>query len=261
MRNLFPVLSILLAACGAAPPVVPLAAPVEPSAPEARPRAAVRPRGCLGAGSPVASPVSAEAARQRAATAAHAPDRWGKGYRALEPPPGFRVVPVSKDAASAAADDEIETTVAPADLVTRFEYEGDMGLLVVVQVFDHPATRPEGHSLFRHAVISYDTNGEDVTDEMEDDSFKNWFDHLAELRDEEGRHIVEWSYREKGCERAELYERFIEDGDHLWHIAIEVMPRAPEEDMLLWMALLFDAPLASPAAPDRRGIIENENTR
>ncbi|MDI1443444.1 hypothetical protein [Polyangium sp. 6x1] len=257
MRNLLPVLSLLLIACGAAPP----AAPIEPSAPEAGKRAAVHPPGCRGSGSAVAPPGSDEAARQRARAAARGPDRWGKGYRALQPPPGFHAVPVSKDVADGAADDEIETTPTPADLVAKFEYDDHEYISVVVQVFDHPAARPEGQSLFRHAAKSFDANGEDITDEMADDSFVNWFDRVAEFRDEKGRRIVEWAYIEKGCERAELYERFIEDGEHLWHVSMEVMPTAPEADLLLWMALFFDAPLGGPAPADRRGLTGKQTTR
>ncbi|MDI1483416.1 hypothetical protein [Polyangium sp. y55x31] len=255
---LLPVLSLLLIACGAAPP----AAPIDPSAQKAGPRAAVHPPGCRGSQSSAAPPVAADAARARAMAAARAPDHWGKGYRALQPPPGFRVVPVSRGAAAPADDEEVETDITPADLVAKFEYqhEGGEWFSVVVQVFDHPAARPEGQSLFRHAVISFDANGEDVTDEMEDDSFKNWFDRVAELRDEKGRRIVEWAYVEKGCERAELYERFIEDGEHLWHVSMEVMPTAPEEDLLRWMVLLFDAPLAGPAPADRRGLASGNGT-
>ncbi|MDI3285861.1 hypothetical protein [Polyangium sp. 15x6] len=248
---LLPVLSLLLIACGAAPP----AAPVEPSAPQDRPRAAVRPPGCRGSGSPVAPSMPADAARQRAAAAARAPDRWGKGYRALKPPPGFHAVPITRGAAE---DGELET---PADLVARFEYDDHEYISAVVQVFDHRAPRPEGQSLFRHAARSFDANGEDIPDDAEDDSFVNWFDRVAEFQDEKGRSIVEWAYVEKGCERAELYERFIEDGEHLWHVSMEVMPTAPEEDLLLWMALFFDAPLAGPAPANRRGLGEGKTTR
>jgi len=253
--RLLPVLSVLLLACGAAPP----AAPIDPAAPEAGKRAAVYPPPCRGSGSAGAPPGLTEATRQRATAAARAPDRWGKGYRALQPPPGFHAVPVSNDVVDDIADDsEVE---APADLVMKFKHDDHEFISVAVQVFDHPAARPEGQSLFRYAVRSFDANGEDVTDEMADDSFVNWFDRVAEFRDEKGRRIVEWAYVEKGCERAELYERFIEDGEHLWHVSMEVMPSAPEEDLLRWMALFFDAPLASTAPADRRGLAGKGTTR
>ncbi|MDC0748033.1 hypothetical protein [Polyangium mundeleinium] len=257
--RLLPVLSVLLLACGAAPP----AAPLDPSAPEGGNRAAVHPPGCRGSGSAVAPPGPDEAARQRATAAARASEGWGKGYRALQPPPGFHAVPVAKKVADGAADDgedEVEVE-APADLVMKFEYDDHEYISVDVQVFDHPAARPEGQSLFRYAAKSFDANGEDITDEMEDDSFVRWFDRVAAFQDEKGRRIVEWAYVEKGCERGELYERFIEDGAHLWHVRMEVMPSAPEEDLLRWMAHFFDAPLASPAPADRRGLAGKETTR
>jgi hypothetical protein len=145
--------------------------------------------------------------------------------------------------------------------VTKFVYDDHEWIQVVVQIFDHPAAQMRGRRLFRYAVEAFDANGEDVTDDMEDESLVNWFDRVAELRDEEGRSIVEWAYVEKGCERAELYERFILDGDHLWHVTMEVSPTAPEEDLLLWMALFFDAPLAGPAPPDRRGLAGKQTPR
>ncbi|TKD01378.1 hypothetical protein [Polyangium fumosum] len=258
MRSLvlLPVLSLLLA-CGAAPP----AAPLDSSAPEAGKRAAVHPPGCRGSGSAVAPPGSNEATRQRAAAAARATDGWGKGYRALQPPPGFHAVPVAKNVDDGAADEDEDEVETPANLVMKYAYDDHEFISVVVEVFDHRAARPEGQSLFRHAVRSFDANGEDVTDEMADASFVNWFDRVAELRDEKGRRIVEWAYVEKGCDRAELYERFIEEGEHLWHVRMEVMPSAPEEDLLRWMAHFFDAPLAGPAPADRRGLAGKETTR
>jgi hypothetical protein len=38
-------------------------------------------------------------------------------------------------------------------------------------------------------------------------------------------------------------------------------PSTPEIELLLWMALFFDAPLAGPAPSDRRGLVGKETTR
>jgi hypothetical protein len=40
-----------------------------------------------------------------------------------------------------------------------------------------------------------------------------------------------------------------------------VSPAAPEADLLLWMALLFDAPLGGPAPADRGGLAGQSTPR
>lgn len=137
--------------------------------------------------------------------------------------------------------------------MTTFVHSRD-GLEVTLEVFDHPAAPAKGRSLLRHVVMAFDANDEDLDDDIDDESLALRFNRVTELLDDQGRRIVEWAFVEKGCERGELYERFVEDGDHLWHIRMEVSPTASEADLLLWMGLFFDAPLAGPAPSDRRGL-------
>jgi hypothetical protein len=253
MRRLVPALSVLLTACGAQPLPVPGAAahavpaPIERRDPEARVDPDARIPSCGGAPRSTA-PLASDEARERAAASARTPSRWGKGFRTLRPPRGFHTV-------HAPSGDDL------GDLVKAFAYQpGEFE--VTVEIFDHPAAPAREQSLLRYVVRAFDANGEDLDDiEVDEESFTSWFDRVAELRDEADRRIVEWAYVEKGCESSERYERFIEDGDHLWHIRMVVSPSAPEEDLLLWMALFFDAPLAGPAPSDRRGLAGKGTTR
>jgi hypothetical protein len=153
--------------------------------------------------------------------------------------------------------DEDESEPEPP--VQTFVYESEYG--VEVKVFDHPAALAYGKSLLRYVVKTFDANREDLDGTVDDQSLAGWFDRVAELRDDHGRRIVEWAYVQKGCDRGELYERFIEDGEHLWHVRMEVLFEAPETDLLMWMALFFDAPLAGPTPPDRHGLAGKSTTR
>ena len=101
----------------------------------------------------------------------------------------------------------------------------------------------------------------EVTPELGDDALAHWFNHVATFRDERGRQILEWAYVMKGCERAEVFERFVEDDTSLVHVSVTVEPTLSEIDLADWLARFFDAPFAAPPAPNRASLMGQRTPR
>ena len=59
----------------------------------------------------------------------------------------------------------------------------------------------------------------------------------------------------KGCERAEVFERFVEDGTDLVHVSVTIEPTLAEVDLADWLSRFFDAPFAAPPAPNRSSLM------
>ena len=64
---------------------------------------------------------------------------------------------------------------------------------------------------------------------------------------------------EKGCERGELFERFIEGAGFLWHVRLEALGTIPSRELSDWLARFFDAPFAAPSS-ERRAALGGERT-
>jgi hypothetical protein len=75
------------------------------------------------------------------------------------------------------------------------------------------------------------------------------------------RDVVEWAHVAKGCERMEIYERFVRDGAVAWEVRIQIEPSADDSTLARWLATAFDAPLDLPAPPGRRSLAGSQTPR
>ncbi len=76
--------------------------------------------------------------------------------------------------------------------------------------------------------------------------------YFAVWRDKQGRRNIEYAYVPKGCERGEVYVRFVEHGRALMQITVDVNGTAAPTLAAPWLDAFFDAPLASKAPAERR---------
>ncbi|MGZ3419835.1 MAG: hypothetical protein ACXVEF_17730 [Polyangiales bacterium] len=56
--------------------------------------------------------------------------------------------------------------------------------------------------------------------------------------------FFEYGIVEKGGDRVERYERFVDHGGKLWHATLFIQGTAPASSIDVWLPLLFDAPFA-----------------
>jgi hypothetical protein len=186
---------------------------------------------------------------------------WGR----FEPdvPSGFRAVTeqdLGEDGISFALSERWRS-LAP---VTAWLLDREDGTpyFSVVEVQRHAARPSKAESLFHYAARAHgDFQEGEVTPEIDDESLARWFNRVATIRDERGREIVEWSYVMKGCERTEVFERFVEDGDNLFHVSVVVEPTIAETELADWLARFFDAPFAAPAAANRASLTGEKSPR
>ena len=193
---------------------------------------------------------------------------WGAGVAAIELPRGFERRPAprpyQKDAEAEEGgdrlpDEDVRDHVATYRISVDGGETGSTFLEATVRVLRRPAPATRPKSLFRYLVATYDGNREDVTPEIEDASLAHWFNWAEELQDDRGRRVVEWGYVQKGCERAELFEHFVEDGRWIWQVQLEAEPTVPAAQLAEWLWRFFDAPFGGPL-PKRRAALSGEQT-
>lgn len=211
--------------------------------------------------SPCGEPGAARRARpsdQAAFSVAHARARtrssWGGGPAAIEPPQGFvRLAPPQP------ATDSSEGTVTFArdfraedfqDHVASFSLDGD-GARATVRIYRRPAPAERAADLFRYLAGAYD---EEPDAAVPTEAIKHWYNYTDEDRDRRGRRVVEWGLVPKGCERAELYEHFVEDDPVIWHVVLEVEGTVPATLLADWLARFFDAPFDGPLPRGRTSL-------
>jgi hypothetical protein len=188
---------------------------------------------------------------------------WGRGVAAVELPPGFvRLPDPRRRAPTLDEDDPGEEYLSDEDRrdhVASYRLQGDPDdprpnvEVVTVRYFRRPgpAARPAG--LLRYLAGASWAGGLERL-EIEDASLATDFNWVQELVDARGRRVVEWGLVEKGCERAEAFEHFVEDQGFVWHVSLEVQPTAPAAQLAEWLARFFDAPFGGPA-PERRAAL------
>ncbi len=76
--------------------------------------------------------------------------------------------------------------------------------------------------------------------------------YFADWRDKRGRRHMEYAYVPKGCDRSEVYERFVEVGHELMQVTMDINGTAPPAIAAAWLDAFFDAPLATQAPAARR---------
>jgi hypothetical protein len=214
---------------------------------------------------PAAAPSPAfRAAHDRLA----AGSAWGKGFGHLELPAGF----VDTNAPREGLVDINDADEDPAARWSGYLDEGGPDRLHLwvydaseregppwdaaawVLVYPMPDARPA--SLFLHAVrtLEVTAGGPGLAPDTTSDQVENWFNFHGELQDDGGRRIVEWAYVEKGCERAERYERILDTGATMVRMVLVVEGGADDATLADWTARFFDAPLALPRYEGRRSL-------
>ncbi len=201
----------------------------------------------------VAAPSPAPRAFERAHDRVRADPAWGR----LEPeiPAGFRAL-TDQDL----ADDRINGALSEPRATDRvgawvLEREDGPAHFTVVEMGRYAARPTKEETLFRYAVrVHGGFQAGEVSAELTDAALERWFNRVETIRDERGREIVEWAYVVKGCERAEVFERFVEDDVSLLRVSLVVEATARDDELAEWLARFFDAPFAAPAAANRASL-------
>ncbi len=187
----------------------------------------------------------------------------GPGYERFVPPAGFQAVPLS----SIAPDGDNDSTVLhyfalepSKDRVALFTWERqEPYAAAVLDVLRHAAGQiPKGE--FERIVVER-FSGLDIGASDEDRAWRHAFNVFVAWTDKRGRDAVEWAYVMKGCEREEVYERFIHDGNVIWQISVLVQPSVEDEPLGVWLASAFDAPMAMPIPEGRKNLMGDKTVR
>ena len=215
---------------------------------------------------PTASPADERTLFRKAHDQARSSPAWGRGPAAVELPMGFVRLPnplrcttdpdESNTGEEGLSDEDCSAQVA----AYLFDIsENEPRITATVRYFRRPAPAARPASLFRYVVGFWDQSREDITDIDDAASLRQWFNWVDEFSDPDGRRVVEWGFVQKGCERGELFERFIEDAGFLWHIRLEALGSIPSSELAEWLARFFDAPFAAPSS-ERRAALGREGT-
>lgn len=121
--------------------------------------------------------------------------------------------------------------------------------MAVLDTFRHVATEPR-ERFEREVMGRFDPFDTPLEPDEDVEGRWRWFGYALRWRSGE-RLALEWAYVEKGCEREEVYERFVRDGDVLWHVRLRVQATIEATTLADWVTMIFDAPLGV-VAPDGR---------
>lgn len=181
------------------------------------------------------------------------------GYDALVAPPGFVSVPVEvaaryteeEDGGSLPQDSPLYYMSAPRDpdRIGLWTYYDEELTMAVLDTFRHVATEPR-ERFEREVMGRFDPFDTPLEPDEDVEGRWRWFGYALRWRSGE-RLALEWAYVEKGCEREEVYERFVRDGDVLWHVRLRVQATIEATTLADWVTMIFDAPLGV-VAPDGR---------
>lgn len=218
-------------------------APVEISI---APRTQRSPEPC---GGPIGGPAGGSlAARETRGTA--------PGYERFTPPSGFRTVPLAGIETAGENDSTVlhYFSLEPSnDRVALLTWQRDEPYAIaVLDVQRHPAGQiPSGE--FERLVVER-FSGLETGASDEERAWRHAFNAFFAWTDARGREAVEWAYVMKGCERQEVYERFIHDGNVIWQASVLVQPSVDDETLGEWLASAFDAPMGVPIPRGRKNL-------
>mgnify|MGYP003383260984 CR=1 FL=1 len=247
MRKLISLLCVAAMSC-AGGGVAPTATPREPAPtptpkPKPKPKPGVAPCG----GSQMPSPDADHLAAVKAARAARRAGAvtGSSGFYQVVLPPGFR----RDDRAPQFEEGEINP-----GRVHAFTHSST-DTYVFVEVRRHPAVATTKSSSLRtwaEAVLwKFEPLAKDSVG-----SSAGFIDHVpvyfAAWRDSKGRRNIEYAYVQKGCERGEIYERFVEVAGALLRVTVDINGMATPSEAAPWLDVFFDAPLGTSAPAERR---------
>jgi hypothetical protein len=182
----------------------------------------------------------------------------GPGYDRFAPPSGFQSEPLSN--IENAGENEstvlhffsLEPSKDRVAVWTLFK-DDDAPALAVIDLHRHPAgTIPKGE-LERIVVERF--SGLEMGASDEDRAWRHLFNFFVAWTDSRGREAVEWAYVMKGCERQEVYERFIRDGNVIWQVSVLLEPSVEDATLGAWLAAAFDEPMAMPIPEGRKNLL------
>lgn len=212
-------------------------------------------RSPLPCGAPTGGPVGGSLAAGGALAKA--------GYEVFAPPPGFQSAPLSSIETAAENDSTVlhYFTLEPSkDRVALWTWEREEPYATaVLDLLRHAAGKlPKGE--FERIVVER-FSGLETGASDEDRAWRHAFNVFVAWTDSRGREAVEWAYVMKGCEREEVYERFIYDGNVIWQVSVLVQPSIDDETLGKWLATAFDAPMAMPIPEGRKNLMGEKTVR
>lgn len=179
------------------------------------------------------------------------------GYERFVPPPGFLAAPLPHIESAMEDDSSVLHYLMPEpseDRVAIWTWEREEPYAIAaVDLFRHPAGQIPKGELERIVVERF--SGLEMGASDEDRAWRHAFNVFVAWTDPRGRDAVEWAYVMKGCERQEVYERFVHDGNVIWHVAVLVQPSVDDEILGAWLASAFDGPLGMPVPSGRKNLL------
>ncbi len=225
--------------------VAPVAASATPSHSSATPRGRRAPQPCRPGDEPPTSRDAEQRAIRQAATLGGQPKPTLVPYTPPRLPSGF-----GRNDGGLPSWLDAERTHANRHRAYQAAFEDAPHRNVYVDVHVHTKVAPGEPKqwadavLERHNQLGYDLTGREIREDVAVFATA-WRDRLARLN-------LEYVWIPKGCDRFEIYVRFIQDRANLLEVRLEIHGTAKPARAAPWLHAFFDAPFGSAPPKARR---------